>query len=124
MQSSNTKSSVHSYDAHCAVLVLKEHYPATAQNVPTALLKLDNVLETLNHELVEVGAWINVIGYIRTQSSAPTPVHGGAFTGKKPKVQSRPSLIEATMIWSAGAIQLQKYSSAVNDYQAASSGAS
>lgn len=97
--------SVHLYDAETTILVLRDHYPATA---PTVQVKIDNLLESMNHELLQVGSWVNVIGYIR-------PVAVEAKGSKR----SRTTFVDATMLWSAGAVKLNNYSAAVKDYQAA-----
>ena len=55
----------------------------------------------LNVETTQVGAWVNVIGYMRQNIESQS-------TSKL-----RASTVDAVLIWSAGAIKLDDYESAV-----------
>ena len=101
-----TKLSVHQYDAADACLTIRDHYPVSAKSTPTAAVHLHALIDGLNHELLQVGAWLNIIGYVR---SAPTDV--------KVSRRARLTFVEATMLWSAGAIRHAKYQAAVDDLQ-------
>lgn len=98
-----TRSSVHSYDPKTAKLMLEDRSAATS-SITWASVNIENILENISHELLEVGAWINVVGTIR----------GGKSRSSK-KVPC--PAIDATMIWSAGAIKLEEYRSAVEAYR-------
>jgi len=52
-------------------------------------------------ETTQVGAWVNVIGYMRQND--------GSQSTSKP----RASMVDAVLIWSAGAIKLEDYEAAV-----------
>lgn len=106
---------MHNYDGQRAEATLKCKYPATSPDTPTAVINLENVLENLNHELFEVGAWLNVVGYVQ---NAPDSEGKKSTTRKDSKRPSRrPVLVAATMVWSAGAIKTDRYEAAVQGYQ-------
>ena len=69
-------------------------------------MKVQNVLENINHQLLEVGAWVNVVGYVTKASES-----------SRANAIPKATLVEAVMIWSAGAIKLDKYKTAVREYQ-------
>jgi len=60
----------------------------------------------LSHDLLETGTWLNVIGYVRAKPS-------GVKVSRKALV----TFVDATMVWSAGAIKVEKYHAAVNGLQ-------
>lgn len=59
----------------------------------------------LNVETTQVGAWVNVIGYVRQNTEMQST--------SKP----RASMVDAVLIWSAGAIKLEDYEAAVRALQ-------
>jgi hypothetical protein len=93
---------VNSYHIPSGTLILQAEYPAASNQTPTVLANINNVLEDVDRELLQTGAWVNVIGYVRA----------GAGKGQAPGV-------EVMMIWSAGAVKLDDYHSAARSYQAA-----
>ncbi|KAH9829759.1 Telomere capping, CST complex subunit [Teratosphaeria destructans] len=103
---------VHSYDGNNAVLVLRAHYPVTSPDAPTALVHLENILESMKHDLLGVGSWLNVVGSIMPQSK-PQARQGH----RSRKHEGQATFVEATLVWSAGAIKLEKYEEAVKDVQ-------
>ena len=90
--------------------MLRCSYPATASDVESVIVTVGSVLESLNHDLVQVGAWINVVGYISRVRS----LSGSGPTNTRPFVLP---LVDAVMIWSAGAIKLERYDATVRSYQ-------
>lgn len=76
-------------------------------------MALTNILETLNHELLQVGAWLNIIGYVTKAAKLPRQ----SSSKRKSSAKYRPAVVDALMIWSAGAIKLHEYNSAVTAYQ-------
>ena len=85
-----------------------------------ALVDVNLLLETIERENLEIGAWVNVIGYVggvsrgeeagllgRNQSSKLK--HVDADTGGKTvKVE-----VQAVMVWSAGAVKTSDYERAI-----------
>ncbi|GAB1737453.1 hypothetical protein NU219Hw_g1593t1 [Hortaea werneckii] len=110
---------VHSYDGQSACLTLHDRYPATANKTPTAVVSIGNLLESLNHELIAVGSWINVIGYLRPlPESVVFPADAKRSRGAKH--YSQPVVfVESSMIWSAGSVRTEKYDAALTELQLA-----
>ncbi|KJX95780.1 hypothetical protein TI39_contig1051g00016 [Zymoseptoria brevis] len=95
---------VDSYQISTGTLVIQAEYAAASSAVPTVLASIDNVLEDVDHEMLQTGAWVNVVGYIRA-------AHGKEDVPR----------VEVLMIWSAGAVKVDDYHSAARSYQAAMS---
>lgn len=81
--------------------------------MPTAIVNVDNVLETMKHDLLEVGAWLNIVGYVERTSEVARPARPQNAEINPPAATH----VTATMIWSAGAIKLDRYEAAVQGYQ-------
>lgn len=82
-------------------------------------VNVEQILASINHELLQVGAWLNIIGYVkRPEATAATPP---AKPGKQMRRSRRLKsiVVDAIMIWSAGAIRLDDYNYAVHSYQKA-----
>ncbi|RMY93616.1 hypothetical protein D0862_09159 [Hortaea werneckii] len=110
---------VHSYDGQSACLTLHDRYPATANNTPTAVVSVGNLLESLNHELIAVGSWINVIGYLRSLPESDVLSADGKCS-RCAKHYSQPVVfVESSMIWSAGSVRTEKYDAALTELQLA-----
>jgi hypothetical protein len=93
--------SVDIYDNMSATLHLKDRFASTtAPSTPgSASVNVAYVLDALNFELTQVGAWVNVVGYVKTTADGRC-------------------CVDAVVIWSAGAIKLDEYEAAVRDLQA------
>lgn len=96
------------YDSASAILHLKDRFAFTAapSTSGSASVNVAYVLDALNLELTQVGAWLNVVGYVRSA------------TDEQRKSGSTSSSVDAVVIWSAGAIRLDEYEAAVRDLQA------
>lgn len=94
------------YDSVLATLHLKDRFASTTapSTSGSASVNVAHVLDALNFELTQVGAWVNVIGYVR---NAVDVLQGSSSAS-----------VDAVLIWSAGAIRLDEYESAVRDLQA------
>jgi hypothetical protein len=108
---------VHEYKIETATLVLKGEYDFTP-NAPQHLIifaGIHNVLESIKSDLLQVGAWVNIVGYVKP----PTHVHVAAPSRKRRKSSKMLSIptLEVLLIWSAGAIKLTDYQSAVRSFQ-------
>jgi hypothetical protein len=111
--------SVHEYNGNQAQLILRNQYPTTSLDIPTAIVCIESVLENVQHHLLEVGSWINVIGNVRDVFVSDRPA---AHTARSDHQLARAAtggsiFIDATMIWSAGAVKPDKYNKAVRAYQ-------
>lgn len=101
-------------------LVLEHHYPRGRSEPSTVSVDINDVVESMNSEQLRVGAWLNVLGYIR---DATTPA--SSFTSSQmesqlessqsfslvapAKLPPRPVYVEAVMVFSAGAIAVGEY---------------
>lgn len=85
--------SVDEYRVQTGTLRLKHEYPPAKQSV-TANVDIEHVLERISRQEIDVGTWINVIGYVQQR------------TGKDVYVQ-------AVAVWDAGNVDLIAYEQAV-----------
>jgi len=86
-------------------LHLRDRFPATSATSGTAKVNVNNLLDVLNVEKTQVGAWVNVIGYVHQIHEA------------QPTTKPRASMVDAVLIWSAGPIKLDEYEAAVKALQ-------
>ncbi|KAJ5818691.1 hypothetical protein N7474_004282 [Penicillium riverlandense] len=97
------------YDVQNGHLILEHNYPRRKES-NTVPVDINNVLESITAEDLRVGTWLNILGYIREESTPPA-----SFTSSQEdvcvprKVPSRPVYVEAVMVFSAGAIALGEY---------------
>ncbi|OCL04668.1 hypothetical protein AOQ84DRAFT_380362 [Glonium stellatum] len=104
---------VEEYIASSATLVLKHQYPSSAP--PTiALANIDHVREVVKSTELDVGAWVNVIGYV---TSEPVEAPRGALQPKR-GLKRRPDVarqvqVQALVLWSAGPVKLDAYERAL-----------
>lgn len=96
------------YDSVLATLHLKDRFASTTapSTSGSASVNVAHVLDALNFELTQVGAWVNVVGYIQNA----VDVRQGSSSASVE--------VDAVLIWSAGAIKLDEYEAAVRDLQA------
>ncbi|KAF2718775.1 hypothetical protein K431DRAFT_287378 [Polychaeton citri CBS 116435] len=86
---------VYSHDIANATLVLKTpRHSLSARRKPRLAVSIANILGSLDRDSVQIGAWINVIGYVQRG------IH---------------SKVEATNIWDAGAVRFDEYVAAVKE---------
>jgi hypothetical protein len=78
-----------------ATLRLKHDYPVSSMPV-IANLNFEHVLEQIKRHEVEVGTWLNVIGYVERR-----------------KEKGKGVFVQATALWAAGNIDLGAYEKAV-----------
>ncbi|CAD0094138.1 unnamed protein product, partial [Aureobasidium vineae] len=86
--------SVNQYHESAALLSLFHNF-SSSQNQQTTQVDISQLLDTIDHQDLQIGAWLNVIGYVTPATS-----------------KSR-SKIQAIIVWSAGAINLQQYENAL-----------
>ena len=99
------------YDTMSATLHLKDRFASTTapSTLGSASVNVAYVLDALNIELTQVGAWVNVVGYVRSVGDVDCD------SGKTS------CSVDAVVIWSAGAIKLDEYEAALRDLQATTS---
>jgi hypothetical protein len=86
-------TSVDQYVVQAATLRLKHNQPTSTPPV-VANVNVEHVLERVKHHDLDVGTWINVIGYVEQRKEK------GIF-------------VQAVAIWAAGDVDLEAYASAV-----------
>lgn len=91
--------SVDEYFVPTATLRLKHNYPA-ASTAEIVNVEVVHVLERIKSHEMEVGSWINVIGYVERRKEK------GVF-------------VQAITVWSAGNVNLSAYEQAVEAKKAA-----
>lgn len=88
------QKSVNQYHESTALLSLFHNFPSP-QDRHIAQVDISQLLDTIDHQNLQVGAWLNIIGYV-----GPSP------SRNRTKIQ-------AIMLWSAGAVNLQQYETAL-----------
>ena len=77
-----------------------------SQNNATALVNVDLLLTELKSTDVQVGEWVNVIGYVEVFDVS---------SNKKVQCPEMMCQVKAIMLWSAGAIKLAEYECALRE---------
>jgi hypothetical protein len=85
--------SVNQYNHSSALLHLFHNFPSKSPRY--VQVDITQLLDTVDHQHLQAGAWLNIIGYVTTAS----------LTTK--------SKVQAIMLWSAGPIHLQQYEDAL-----------
>lgn len=94
-------SSVRTYNVITGHLILEHHYPRqTGRDNCVIAVDINPLLESITAEELRVGAWVNVLGYVR-----------GRTGGKED------NYVEAVMIFPAGAVALGEYERIIRDAQ-------
>ncbi|KAJ5172140.1 hypothetical protein N7492_004733 [Penicillium capsulatum] len=105
---------VRQYDISVGHLTLEHNYPRNRTESGAVSVDINAVLESLKSEDMRVGAWLNVLGYVR-ESTPPASSFSSSQTSSQQsaempaRVSPRPVYIEAVMVWPAGAIALGEY---------------
>ncbi|RHZ61927.1 nuclear telomere cap complex subunit Ten1 [Aspergillus thermomutatus] len=107
---------VRTYNIPTGHLVLEHNYPRCrfSANAGTerasVAVDVNAVLESVTAEELRVGAWVHVVGYVRSWGS-DGPDHDAL---RKLRVSS-PVYVEAVMVFSAGAVALGEYERVLRD---------
>nr|OQO17333.1 hypothetical protein B0A51_12594 [Rachicladosporium sp. CCFEE 5018] len=94
---------VASYNVPSATLLLEDH--AAISKRSSVLVNVDGITSTLNAELTQIGALLNVVGYVD---------HSSVVNASEKESSTN---VNALMIWSAGAVKVDEYETAVKDLQ-------
>jgi len=81
------------YNVTTGHLILEHNFPRQAGKDAIIAVDINPLLEAITSEELRVGAWVNVLGYVRK------PVQG---TGKE-------EYVEAVMVFPAGPVSLGEY---------------
>jgi hypothetical protein len=93
--------SVREYNTETGYLLVEHGYPDPARP-QRAHVDVNMVLETAKRDIGQDGIWLNIIGYVRTDSTR-------ARTRSKASSEPSQPVVQAVLIWSAGAIDLKSY---------------
>lgn len=93
-------SSVTSYSTESGVLTL-QYRGSEDRQLTFASVDVNLVLQSLKAEQTRVGEWVNVIGYVTSTDSKK-------LGDTNPVVE-----VQATLLWSAGPLNLEKYEASV-----------
>ncbi|GFF52567.1 hypothetical protein CNMCM8927_006805 [Aspergillus lentulus] len=99
---------VRTYHVPTGHLVLEHDYPrrrfsTNAGTEPASVaVDVNAVLESVTAEELRVGAWVNVVGYVRRSD-------GGDHDVLRKLMMSNPVYVEAVIVFSAGTVELGEY---------------
>ena len=110
-------SSVVEYDLATGILHLQHvlHHAtrncsSSSQAVVTAAVDVNILLETVKGTDIQLGEWVNVIGYVRNKREHCSIRNEGASQRGE---SVRMVHVQAVMLWSAGALKVEAYEQAV-----------
>jgi len=99
------------YALSSGTLTLQHAYPSPPTINAIALVDVTLLLEGLKREDIEVGAWVNVIGYVEDvvkdagrKMNGKRKEEGQVEAGGPVKVR-----VKAVMLWSAGGVKVGEY---------------
>ena len=96
---------MNAYDVAAAKLTLAHHYPQERQQAAVVFVDITTILESINNHDLQIGAWLNVIGYVQH--------HPNQAKGKHMLLTYDASEVQAIMVWNAGAIKVHQYEQAL-----------
>ncbi|KAI3000345.1 hypothetical protein CBS147345_8878 [Aspergillus niger] len=96
---------VRTYNIQTGHLILEHNYPRQKPPLepPSVAVDINAVLETVTSEELSVGAWVNVLGYVRRNRRSDDD--DSALSQSNPN----PVYVEAVMLFPAGAVALGEY---------------
>ncbi|PWY76282.1 hypothetical protein BO70DRAFT_318502 [Aspergillus heteromorphus CBS 117.55] len=99
---------VQTYHVRTGHLVLEHNYPPrkASQEPPSVSVDINAILETVTSEELRVGAWVNVLGYVRRRRRR-------SIAEKRETASS--VYVEAVMLFAAGAVSLGEYERILQD---------
>ena len=103
---------VASYRVSSATLSLQHAYPDSQTDPVVALVNVNLLLESLKREDTQVGAWVNVMGYVDEVCDCKRGLKEGTKDEREDSgiVQIK---VKAIMLWSAGGVKLGEYERAL-----------
>lgn len=121
--------SVRQYNVSDGHLILEHNYSQGKSESNSVSVDMNAVLENITSEELRVGAWLNVLGYVRdahspsasfssSQLDAQSQNSNEATSARLPStVSSRPVFIDAVLVYPAGAIVLGEYERILRNVQ-------
>ena len=109
------------YTLSTGVLELQHAYATPSDTSIVASVDVNVILESLNREDTQVGAWVNVMGYVEEVAKERKRERGhgqgqsGSANSTRDRVRERPRAVrvrvQAIMLWSAGGLKIGEYES-------------
>jgi hypothetical protein len=107
------------------VLLVEHVYPKTCSLTPRAHVDVNLVLETTDRTLVESGAWVNVMGFVK-QVSTVSFLTGDLVVPDKERraiqcvAPGNPlPFVQAVVLWSAGTLHVEEYENTLQGFRKA-----
>lgn len=94
-------------------LTLQHAYPSTSKVNVAALVDVTLLLERLRREDMEVGAWVNVIGYVEEVAKSAGRNTKGGWKEDSRGEGDRKVKVKAILLWGAGGVKLGEYEKAL-----------
>ncbi|KAF2092397.1 hypothetical protein NA57DRAFT_50421 [Rhizodiscina lignyota] len=104
---------VDKYDVKSGTLSLSHTYPKDIPTPIMAFINVDHVLESVRSADLEVGAWINVVGYII--DSKEEKVLKKSRKSSRRQQGTLSIRVQAIMLWSAGMLNVDAYEKALQE---------
>ncbi|PGH14034.1 hypothetical protein AJ79_03303 [Helicocarpus griseus UAMH5409] len=112
---------VSSYNLSTGHLTLEHSYPLASRPVPSISVDVNLLLGSLKSTDLQVGAWLNVLGYVREQFRSgmlvSTHTSSSGFSSSSTCGVARPLYIEAVMIFSADSVHIGEYERVLQDWE-------
>ncbi len=96
------------YSVKTGIAILEHAFPPPPHINPTAVVDVTLLLSTMKSTDLQVGHWVNIIGYLEARPSWWRQEIGGETVGAK---------VQAIMLWSAGGVKLGEYEKALAERQ-------
>ena len=111
---------VTSYKVSSATLSLQHPYQSSQAGPTIALVDVTLLLESLKREDTQIGAWVNIIGYVEGSSEDERAMKKGVKRGSEGVLSGGDSgiawvRVKAIMLWSAGGVKMGEYEKALED---------
>ena len=103
---------VTNYDEATGCLEVQHRYKDQPKQFTKAIINIEIVLESISRDMLSTGNWINVIGYVKS--------HGSKMSKRSSlskKSSFEPPVVQAVLLWDAGAIKVPEYERAIELFQ-------
>ncbi|KAL9637672.1 MAG: hypothetical protein Q9164_002061 [Protoblastenia rupestris] len=110
---------VTSYNSRAGILELQHSCPHLSSTAVIAMVDLNLLLENINREDMEIGAWVNVVGYLGdVATDTEESNHRRKRVRDEEFSKGRRTLrveVQAVLLWNAGGVKLTDYEKAVEE---------
>ena len=110
---------VTSYNSRAGILELQHSYPPLLSTVVNAMVYLNLLLENIKREDMEIGAWVNVVGYLGDVAMDAEENNRRRKRARDEEFsKGRRTLrveVQAVLLWNAGGVKLTDYEKVVEE---------